>query len=102
MYLFKDSQHCHRIHSSDQAAEQEIVEQWHILQAKGFHLADPIQGEANPKHIPYCPHDRVKEDCTNVLKKGTAGHEVTCVKDDGWQEVQEKDVAVHNRWWLVI
>lgn len=95
--LLKHRQHGHRVHRRDQAAEEQVVEQRHVPQPKSSHLADAIERKADPKHVPYRPHHRVEENGADVLKKRAAGHEVPCVEDDGWQQVEEKDVAVHDR-----
>lgn len=100
--LFEHGKHSHGIHCGDEATEQEVMEQRYILQLEDVHLAYPIEGEANPEDIPDCPHHCIQENRPDVLKEGAAGHEVAGIQDDGRKEVEEEDVAVHDRRGLVV
>lgn len=96
--LLEHSQHGHGVHSGDEAAEQEVVQQGHVLQPESFHLADAIEGKADAKNVPDGPHHGVEQDGADVLEERAAGHEVAGVQHDGGQEVEEENVAVHH-WW---
>lgn len=96
MRLLKHSQHSRGVHSRDQAAEQQVLKEVDVTEAKGLDLADEVEGEANAKGIDQGPQACPPQDGADVLKEGPGGHEVAALQDDGWKEVQEVDARIHD------
>lgn len=100
--LLKHSQHGHGVHGGDQAAEQQVLQQVDVAQAKGLHLADEVEGEANAQGVDQGPQYCPPQDGADVLKEGPGGHEVAALQHDRWQEIQEVDAGVHDRRRFVV
>lgn len=94
--VLKDSKHGHGVHSWDQAAKKQVLEQRDVTEAKCLNLADAKQRHPNANGIPQCAYHSIPENGAKVLKEGASGHEVASIQNDGWEEIQEKHICLHG------
>lgn len=84
MDIFKHSQHCHRIHSWNEAAKEQILQQGDISQTKCTDLANSKKWNPNANGIPERAHHGIPEYSTKVLKEKTSWHEISSVEYNWW------------------
>lgn len=100
--ILEHSEHCHRVHSRDNAGKQQVFLQVDILNAERLDLADTEERDTDANRVPQGPHDRKPHHRANILKKGPSGHEVRRIQNEGRQHVEEEDTGGEDSWGLLV